>query len=195
VSLPLTSLDNLRGKQSVRATFKLSEECIDAIAIVATQLGIKQKSLFDHLIDDMESLRIIAHELQDADVHNRGRIQKTYVLSRKTLSSLESISKNYNAPRDALVEQSVQRLMPIIAKERKKHENRKKVYDTITKHIREGEKILAKAKESLGQDDPVYDRLESAINTYENAYESIKSFIDRGKIIEEFDIESMEHFL
>ena len=195
MNLPHTSLDSLRGKQSVRATFKLSAGCIDAIAIVATQLGIKQKSLFDHLIDDMESLRMIARELQDAHAHNRNRVQKTYVLSRKTLSSLESVSKNFNAPRDALVEHSVQRLIPIIANERKKHENRKKVFDAITKHIREGEMILAKAEESLGVDDPVYDRLKSAINTYENAYESIKSFIDRGKIIEAFDIESMEHLL
>ena len=193
VSLPSESLENLRGKQSVRATFKLSEECIDAIAIVATQLGIKQKSLFDHLIEDMESLRIIADELQDAPLNNRSRIQKTYVLSRKTLSSLESVSKNHNAPRDALVEYSVQRLAPIIAKERKKHEGRKGLFDEISEHLQEGEKILAKTKESLGEDDPVYDRLESAINTYENAYERIKSFIARGKIIEAFDIESMEY--
>jgi hypothetical protein len=185
-------LENLRGKQSVRATFKLSEECIDAIAIVAAQLGIKQKSLFDHLIDDIESLRVIAGKLQDTRYSNRSRIQKTYVLSRKTLSSLESVSKHYNAPRDALVEQSVQRLAPIIAKERKKHENRKKVFEAITNHLREGKSILAKAKESLGDDDPVYDRFESAINTYENAYESIQSFIARGKIIESFDIGSID---
>jgi hypothetical protein len=192
ISLPFASLENLRGKQSVRATFKLSEECIDAIAIVATQLGIKQKSLFDHLIDDMESLRIIAGELQDTNLNKKSRIQKTYVVSRKTLSSLEAVSRNYNAPRDALVEYSVQRLAPIIAKERQKHENRKKVLDAITKHLRQGEEILSKAKKSLGEDDPVYDRLESIINTYDNAYESIRSFLERGKIIEAFDIESMK---
>jgi hypothetical protein len=57
--------------------------------------------------------------------------------------------------------------------------------------VREGKRILAKAKESLDENDPVYERLESAMNTYENAYEIIKSFIVRGKIIEAFDIESM----
>jgi len=45
-----TSAD-LRGRQSVRTTFKLSERSIDALSILAGQLGIKQKSLFDHLID------------------------------------------------------------------------------------------------------------------------------------------------
>ena len=42
---------DLRGRQSVRATFRLSEDCIDAISILSAQLGIKQKSVFDHLKD------------------------------------------------------------------------------------------------------------------------------------------------
>ena len=42
----------LRGRQSVRATFRLSEACIDAISILSAQLGIKQKSVFDHLMED-----------------------------------------------------------------------------------------------------------------------------------------------
>jgi hypothetical protein len=44
-----SSLD-LRGRQSVRATFRLSEACIDAITVLSAQLGIKQKSVFDHLM-------------------------------------------------------------------------------------------------------------------------------------------------
>ncbi len=68
------------------------------------------------------------------------------------------------------------------------------MFDAITKHIREGEKIMPKAREMLGEDDPVYERLESAIKTYETAYESIKSFFDKGKTIEAFDIESIDNF-
>ncbi len=37
---------DLKGRQSVRATFRLSEDCIDAISILSAQLGIKQKSVF-----------------------------------------------------------------------------------------------------------------------------------------------------
>ncbi|MFO7496112.1 MAG: hypothetical protein R6X05_10835, partial [Desulfobacterales bacterium] len=48
-SLPLAFSDDLRGRQSVRATFKLTESCINAIHIVAAHMGIKQKSLFDQL--------------------------------------------------------------------------------------------------------------------------------------------------
>jgi len=44
-----TSALDLKGRQSVRATFRLSEDCINAISILSAQLGIKQKSVFDHL--------------------------------------------------------------------------------------------------------------------------------------------------
>ena len=158
MSLPFASLDSLRGKQSVRATFKLSEECIDAIAIVAAQLGIKQKSLFDHLIDDMESLRVIAGELQDTRFSNRSRVQKTYVLSRKTLYCIDEVSQSLAIPRDALVEYSVQQLLPIIDEERKKHQNRKQILKEMGQYLKQGEKILKKYKAILGEDDPVFEQ-------------------------------------
>ena len=67
-SLPRTFTSDLRGRQSVRATFKLSEGCIEAISIVAAHLGIKQKSLFDHLGDGRNArtqfhvaLRVVNH--------------------------------------------------------------------------------------------------------------------------------------
>ncbi len=59
-SLMFITSSGLRGRQSVRATFKLSSGCIEAISIVAAQLGIKQKSLFDHLAQDSDSLNAFA---------------------------------------------------------------------------------------------------------------------------------------
>jgi citrate lyase gamma subunit len=43
ISLPLPSSVDLRGRQSVRATFKLSAKAIDTLSLVAVHLGIKQK--------------------------------------------------------------------------------------------------------------------------------------------------------
>ena len=62
ITLPHPSSADLRGKQSVRATFKLTEKAIEALSIVAVHLGIKQKSLFDHLLEDTRSLSAIAKE-------------------------------------------------------------------------------------------------------------------------------------
>ena len=115
-SLPEASTADLRGRQSVRATFKLTEKAIDALSIVSIHLGIKQKSLFDHLIEDAESLDAIASELESLDFRRLNRVQKTYVLSRKTLYSLDRAARDFDAPRDALVEYSIQRLLPVIMK-------------------------------------------------------------------------------
>jgi hypothetical protein len=186
ISVPRPSSSDLRGRQSVRATFKLTERSIDALSIVATHLGIKQKSLFDHLIDDIRSLNVIAREIKSDRFNNLNRIQKTFVLSRKTLSCLEEASKNYDAPRDALVEYSIQRLMPVIAEEREKHRKRKEILGEIEKYIKQGEKILKKSRDLLGEDDPVSDRFETAIAVSQNAYRSIESYIEKGSIIEDF---------
>jgi hypothetical protein len=195
VSLPKTFTSDLRGRQSVRATFKLSEGCIEAISIVATHLGIKQKSLFDHLVEDARFLTSIAREIKDIRLTKQGRVQKTFVISRRSLLSLENVSKNFNAPRDALVELSVQRLLPIIAKEREKHEKRKKMLNEIAKHFEEGEKLLSSTREMFGIEDTIYQKLESVMTVYENAYHHIASFIEKGKIIEEFQPEDLKRIL
>jgi hypothetical protein len=188
--LPNTSSMDLRGRQSVRATFRLSEVCIDAITILSAQLGIKQKSVFDHLMEDAQVLKDMARELAKIELDRHGnRIQKTFVISRRSLSFLDSISDEFDAPRDALVEYSVRRLLPIIAKERKRHGKRKELLAEISNHFAEGEKLLSKADEMLGADDPIVNRLATAMSVYKNALRDIANFIERGKIIEEFQLE------
>lgn len=184
--LPEPTSAELRGRQSVRATFRLSERAIGALSIVSVHLGIKQKSLFDHLIEDSDTLRLIAREIESNEFGRLIRIQKTYVLSRKTLSSLDRVARSHNAPRDALVEYSIQRLLPIILKEREKHLMRKEILGDLTDFLKEGEKILRKSKDSLGTDDPVFDRLRAAMAGLVNAYRHIESYVEKGKIIEEF---------
>ena len=192
LALPRSLTLGLRGRQSVRATFKLTEGCIDAISIVATHLGIKQKSLFDHLIDDMQSLSSIAREIQNSKLRIQNRVQKTYVMSRKSLLSLEQVSKNYNAPRDTLVEFAVQQLLPIIARERERHEKRKEILAGIAQHFKQGVKILHNINNLLGEDDPIFDRFATTMAVYQKSYEQIESYIEKGKIIEEFELEGMD---
>ena len=186
ISLPLPSAEDLRGRQSVRATFKLSTRAIDALSIVAVHLGIKQKSLFDQLIEDAGSLSHIAREIESDDFSTLERVQKTYVISRKTLRSLEEISRQFDAPRDALVEYSIQRLLPVIAREREKHQKRKEILEDINAHFEEGLKILKKTRELLGENDPVYTKLEAAMGACMHARDNIDQFVERCQIIEEF---------
>ena len=184
--LSLPSAADLRGRQSVRATFKLTEMAINAVTIVSTHLGIKQKSLFDHLIDDTQSLHVIAKEVRSDVFNELERVQKTYVISRKTLSCLGEASKKFAAPRDALVEYSIQRLLPIIREEREKHRKRKEILSELTEYLEQGEEILKKSRKLLGEEDPVYNNLENAMTVTRNVQKNIKSFVERGAIIEEF---------
>ena len=190
-SLPLASTLKLKGKQSVRATFRLSEGCIEAISIVANQMGIKQKSLFDHLAEDIKILESIAHEIKNATFNQHNRIQKTFVIIRRSLSSFDEISTSFNAPRDALVELSIQRLLPIIERERKKHEKRKDFFTKINRHYKEGEKILNGIRKQLGDDDPIINKFETVMSSYESAKNNIEAFIDRSRGIEKFDSDDM----
>ena len=186
IFLPHPSSSDLRAKQSVRATFKLTRKSIHAINIVSVHLGIKQKSLFDHLIEDKQCLKLIAGEVEDKAFSKLNRIQKTYVLSRRTLSSLDQTAKNFNTRRDALVEYSIQRLMPVIAGEKEKHVKRKLILNEMKKYMEDGERILQKSEKLLGKDDHVYNKIKSAIDACVSAYINIESFIEKGEIIEDF---------
>jgi hypothetical protein len=186
IDLPLPSSADLRGRQSVRATFKLSARAIEALTIVAAQLGIKQKSLFDHLIEDAKSLSIIANEIEDEAFSALERIQKTFVVSRRTLTYLEQTSQQFNAPRDALVEYSIQRLMPVIAKEREKHVIRKEILGQINELLAQGLRILQKTESVLGEDDPVYTRFESAMHVLQGAQNHIEHYVEKGSAIEDY---------
>lgn len=184
--LPQPSSRDLRGRQSVRATFKLTARAIETMSAVSIHLGIKQKSLFDHLVDDIKALEVIAREVQTTKFDEPSRVQKTFVLSRRTLNSLELASVNFQTPRDALVEYSIQRLMPVITKEKEKHQRRKALLNRINGFLESGEQIMQEAREWLGEEDPVFDALSRAMTVLLNARDDIAAFIDKGKIIEKF---------
>ena len=182
------SSSDLRGRQSVRATFKLTTQAIEAISTVAVHLGIKQKSLFDHLIDDDRSLSLIAKNIDWDQFSKLDRVQKTFVISRKTLLSLEKTSKRANAPRDALVEYSIQRLMPMITGETKRHRLREEILQEIRNHFETGLKILENSQERLGEEDPVTTKFQTAMTAGLKALAKIEKFIEKGKIIENFKL-------
>ena len=179
------STQELLGRQSVRTTFKLSERSIDALSILASQLGIKQKSLFDHLIDDASALQVVAEEAERYEVPEQ-RVPKTYVISRRTLKNLERFSNEYRAPRDALVELSIERILPLISREKKKHQNRKKIYAKMQSLLEDSSELYEMAVQDLDQDDPIYRKIEQMMKTISNCHDEVQSCVKRGQKIEDF---------
>ena len=58
----------------------------------------------------------------------------------------------------------------------------------ISNHFAAGEKILLKAENDLGVDDPIVDKLETAMSVYRHALDAITNYIEKGKILEEFEL-------
>lgn len=184
--LPEPSFVELRGRQSVRATFKLTERAIDAISILSVHLGIKQKSLFDHLLADLDALRVIAERARRMEVEPAAKVQKTFVISRNTLASLEKVSRNSDTPRDALVELSVQRLLPLIEQERERQRRRIEILKEVGLYLNMGEKLVLKAQRVLSEDDYLSAELASALEGMRSAHARMLSLVERGKGIEAF---------
>lgn len=182
----MTIANDLRSRQSVRTTFKLSEATIHAVSIVAAHLGIKQKSLFDHLMDDIDSLGTSIPGMGESIANTtHGRLQKTYVISRRSLDLLERISKNLHTSRDVVVETCVQRLLPIIEAERVQHQKRKGVLVELRKQSAQALELLQKTQALLGEEDPVTEKIATAASAIQAALEQVANFVERGRIIEE----------
>lgn len=183
---PGSTLFDLRGKQSVRATFKLSQKSIDALGLVAIHMGIKQKSLFDHIIEDIDALGSLAKTIRIRQFEKISRKQKTFVLSRKTIEALEVISQSYGIPRDALVEYSIKKLESIINAEKARHKERKILSEKVNDHFNQGKLLYKKATAMLGKDDPFCRRLEKAVFACHRTETELINFIEKSKALEEF---------
>ena len=194
-SLSMTSSSGLRGMQSVRASFRLSSDCIEMISIVSAQLGIKQKSLFDYLLKDVDSIVAIARKLKGTKLSAEGRVQKTFVLSRSTLTMLDDIAKTYRAPRNAIIEFSVQRLLPIVAKEREKHTLRQEICEKFDSNYQLLKAILEDAEKLLGPGDPAFSKMSPVLEAYASAKNALSGFIARGKGIENFSPARLESII
>ena len=177
---------DLRGKQSVRATFKLSRKAIDSLGLVALHMGIKQKSLFDHIIEDASTLKELARQIQIQKFKKKIRIQKTYVLSRKTIDILEAISETHDLPRDALVEYSIMQLESVILAEKANHKKRKLLFNEVLDHFNQGRELFEKSLGLLGEHDPFCKKLEKALLAYNKEKNDIESFLKKSKPLEDF---------
>ena len=179
------SFDTLKGMQSVRATFTLPKHTINLLSAVANQLGVKQKSIFDHLVEDKKTLDQIADEARNYQPKRHQRKQKTFVLSRNCLSALDTFAREYRLSRDVLVEFSIKQLHPVIAQEKKRHENRKTLLNEMEDFRKLGSQFMDKARSLVGDDD-IVQKLEGVFSQYDKGMEDLKSTIEKGKCMEEF---------
>lgn len=178
------SFDDLRSRQSVRATFKLPQESIDLLGVIAGQLGIKQKSLLDQLVEDTSLLTRLARKTGQSVEERSRRRQKTFVISRSTLQSINEIAREQKISRDVLVEISIKRLLPIVESELEKHIVRKNLLKEMKGYFRLGVELLGKTEKMLGKDDVLYDMLEKQMSLAGKNIADADSIVEKGMPME-----------
>lgn len=188
--IPKTSASDLRGRQSIRVAFKLTPNCIEAMNILGSHLRLKPKSLFDHMVQERQTLEAIAAKARGTENDTASRVAKTYVISRDAALALDEVARTYKLPRDLLVESSVQHLMPLIQKEQVRHAARKDLLAKMERHVESGRKLRDEMLRELGRQDPMYDRMQFVMEAYERAFAGIAAFIKKGRNIEDFDTNS-----
>ncbi len=175
------SAEQLRGKQSVRATFRLSNQMIDLLKVAANHLEVKQKSLIDELVQSRETLDRVAGDVGDVEQLGTGRRQKTFVLSRYSLDLLDDISDKHNLSRDFLVELCISRLIPFVGAEQEKHEQRRQLISEVETYLKEGKKLLRKADKMLGPDDRFRLKLEKIVSITEQSVREMRKYVKEKK--------------
>jgi len=191
-SLLLKDASELMEQKSVRATFRISPEFIEALSILSGRLGLKQKSLFDYLLEDSDSLIAIARSNPRKNVEKKNRIQKTFVISKKSLSSLEKLLSGVEASRDDLVEYAIQRLLPILLKERNQQKKRETALSEIAQHFEHSIELMRKIEKSVGKDDPLYEYYLTIIEAYRDAFDKMENLVQQGKRISKLRMEKFE---
>lgn len=180
------SAETLRGRQSVRATFKLPVQMIGLLSLAANQLGLKQKSLFDQLVENREILEQVAAGAQGYTQQAEQRQQKTYVLSRNSLAVLDYVAKAYGMPRDLLVEISISRLMPVISSEQEKQKQRKQVLSEMETFCHQGLELLSRTEQALGAEDSATRQLSLLLEHCKRNIEQLQEVVTRGRDIEKY---------
>lgn len=177
------STAQLRAKQSVRTTFRLPEKSIQAISLLAKQLGIRQKSIFDHLMQELDAPnKPVSPKTHDTEP----RLPKTFVISRGTLDYLEQISRRYGIPRDMLMEHAIERILPLLDEEKQKHRKRKKILEQLNAISLKGHSLFEQSMNDLGEDDPVNIELYKMMRNVENSRNAIEKYLERNEKIEKF---------
>ncbi len=171
------SATHLRGKQSVRATFRLSDQMIDLLKVAANHLEVQQKSLIDELVQSRETLDQVAREAYENMQNPTERRQKTFVLSRNALALLDDISEKHNLSRDRLVELCISRLIPFVDAEQQKHKQRRRLMREVNQFLDDGRALLSKAENMLGDDDRFRLKLEKIVNYTERNIKELREYV------------------
>jgi hypothetical protein len=189
---------DLRGKQSVRTTFKLQKKTIATIAELAKKFSITQKEVFDVVCDKLlreegfaEEVKCLIDEGSQiggtvggvtlAGDKAEDEVRKTYVLSQTAIVVLNQFSKRQYETRDILIELLFQHFKELfdvsVEREKKSHEN---ALEIITNSLSSVHDVKGQLEKLLGPDDPVTLRFNQIMILMERLHLDINLELEQG---------------
>ena len=163
-NLNRVSKTSLSEKQSVRTTFKISENCINAIDWLLKTNNLKPKELFDIICSNNDLVNLAAEAAKKDEKNNSVKhTRKTFVISKRALRLLTKKSKDDKGKaiisRDLIVEKLVLLFKALLEKhteeEKKKEE---KAQSIISDFWTKAEEIENQLKNLLDDDNPILER-------------------------------------
>lgn len=174
--------DELKAKQSVRTTFKVTDKTINLLKVAAKHLSIKQKTLLDQLLEDEKALNLLADDAITYARNEKKCRPKTFVLSQKSLDKIEEVSSSHEIPRDFLIELSVARLAAYIDSLAATHEKRNVLLEELDQYKTQVADLAKKAEKLLQKDDLFKVKLKKLLERTQRQVEEIRKTVkDKGE--------------
>jgi len=176
--------------ESVRTTFKLSEDTHNIINWIIEEKNLKPKEVFD-LIFDIKELVDFAVQLGQKNEKNNTTtsIRKTFVISKQALSSINKLSKDHKLSRDLIVENLLLFFKKFLEKfEERERKLEEKAYEIVNNLCEKSGDVEEQLIELLGRNNPIINRLGYAIVILSNLVGSIDNKIKNNVPIDPDDM-------
>jgi hypothetical protein len=174
-------------KRSVRTTFRLDKDTFSNMESLSKYYKITKKELIEFLVDTVQTFADPSEQgeslLNRIDNKTSGQtqkadlIRKTQVISKKSLNTLNKLSKNTGFSRDQLIKFAVTIHLSSFKQIRKNHEKALKDIKKLVSKINETEDTL---KKFLAPDDAVLERFAYIAIVTDNLCSAIQSEINKG---------------
>jgi hypothetical protein len=181
-------------KRSVRTTFRLEKDTFSNMESLSKYYKITKKELIEFLVDTVQTFADSSEQgeslLNSMDNKTYGQtqkadlIRKTQVISKKSLNTLNRLSKDTELSRDQLITLALIIYKTDLRQVHKNHEKALKDINKLISKINETENAL---KKFLDPDDPVLMRFAYIAIVTDNLCSAIRSEIDKGVPIDPDD--------
>tara|TARA_B100001146_G_C16050282_1_gene377533 strand:- start:125 stop:694 length:570 start_codon:yes stop_codon:yes gene_type:complete len=174
-------------EKEVNATFKLSQNSLDAISWLKQKGGLSNKRLFNSIWENQNEkfMKIIRDVPFDPKIK---RVKRSQRMSRKSLNNLNELVNKYGLKRDQIVELTFLAYKILYEKMLEENiEKHKKALEIVDDLWSFAEKIEKKSETILDEDDPILERLGKIIVVINNLSDAIQNEIENDVIIDPED--------